>query len=70
MMSDSSQPDPAPPAGVTPHRRRVRYAGKNPRRFAEKYKEHHPEQYLDTVTRVLASGKTPAGTNPPGWSRA
>lgn len=54
-------PEPAPP----PHRRRPRYAGKHPRRFEEKYKEHHPERYADTVAKVLASGKTPAGSHRP-----
>jgi 16S rRNA (cytosine1402-N4)-methyltransferase len=43
----------------------VRYAGKNPRRFAEKYKEHNPTQFADTVAHVLATGKTPAGTHRP-----
>jgi len=47
------------------HRRRPRYAGKYPRRFEEKYKEHDPERYADTVSKVLASGKTPAGTHRP-----
>ena len=51
--------------GVTPHRRRPRYAGKHPRRFEEKYKEHDPERYAVTVAKVLASGKTPAGTHRP-----
>jgi 16S rRNA (cytosine1402-N4)-methyltransferase len=51
----------APPV----HRRRPRYSGKNPRRFEEKYKEHNPERYADTVAKVLASGKTPAGTHRP-----
>ena len=48
-----------------PHRRRKRYSGKNPRRFEEKYKEHNPERYAETVTKVLASGKTPAGMHRP-----
>jgi 16S rRNA (cytosine1402-N4)-methyltransferase len=48
-----------------PHRRRPRYSGKYPRRFEEKYKEHNPERYADTVAKVLASGKTPAGTHRP-----
>ena len=48
-----------------PHRRRARYAGKYPRRFDEKYKEHDPERYADTVRKVLASGKTPAGAHVP-----
>jgi 16S rRNA (cytosine1402-N4)-methyltransferase len=48
-----------------PHRRRVRYSGKNPRRFEEKYKEGDPQRYADTVAKVLAAGKTPAGTHRP-----
>lgn len=50
---------------ATLHRRRPRYRGKNPRRFEEKYKEHNPEHYGDTVAKVLASGKTPASTHRP-----
>ena len=46
-------------------RRRPRYAGKNPRHFHEKYKEHHPERYAADVEKVLASGKTPAGMHRP-----
>src|SRR5208282_6574084 len=60
-MDDSSAP--IPPPG--PHQRRKRYAGRNPRRFEEKYKEHNPQRYADTVAKVLASGKTPAGTHRP-----
>lgn len=45
--------------------RRPRYAGKNPRRFDEKYKEHQPERYAADVEKVLASGKTPAGSHRP-----
>jgi 16S rRNA (cytosine1402-N4)-methyltransferase len=48
-----------------PHRRRPRYRGKNPRRFEEKYKEHDPQRYGDTVAKVLAAGKTPAGSHRP-----
>jgi len=54
-------PNPAPP----PHRRRPRYAGKHPRRFADKYKEHNPALYPETIAKVVASGKTPAGTHRP-----
>jgi 16S rRNA (cytosine1402-N4)-methyltransferase len=54
--------DKTPP---TPHRRRPRYAGKNPRRFEEKYKERDPSRYAETVAKVLASGKTPAGSHRP-----
>jgi 16S rRNA (cytosine1402-N4)-methyltransferase len=53
------------PPSATPHRRRVRYSGRNPRRFEEKYKERDPQRYADTVAKVLASGRTPAGTHRP-----
>ena len=61
MQTDDLAQVPNPPA--TPHKRRPRYSGKNPRRFEDKYKEHqlHP----DTIAKVLASGKTPAGTHRP-----
>jgi 16S rRNA (cytosine1402-N4)-methyltransferase len=51
--------------GDTPHRRRPRYPGRNPRRFEEKYKERDPARFPETVARVVASGKTPAGTHRP-----
>jgi 16S rRNA (cytosine1402-N4)-methyltransferase len=47
------------------HRRRPRYPGKNPRRFHDKYKELNPVRYPSEVERVLASGRTPAGTHRP-----
>jgi 16S rRNA (cytosine1402-N4)-methyltransferase len=47
------------------HTRRPRYRGKNPRTFAEKYKELDPERYAGDVERILASGKTPAGSHRP-----
>lgn len=47
------------------HSRRARYAGKHPRAFELKYKELNPEKYPETVEKVLASGKTPAGTHRP-----
>ena len=52
------------PAAERPPRR-VRYRGKNPRAFAEKYKEHQPARYGETVAKVLAAGKTPAGSHRP-----
>ena len=52
-------PDPEKP------KRRPRYTGKNPRQFHEKYKEHQPERYAADVEKVLAGGKTPAGTHRP-----
>ena len=33
----------------TPHKRRVRYKGKYPKKFEEKYKELQPEKYKDTI---------------------
>ncbi len=55
----SSAPSPPRPP------RRPRYRGKNPRRFEEKYKERDPQRYGETIAKVLASGKTPAGTHRP-----
>ena len=46
-------------------KRRPRYRGSHPRHFHEKYKEHHPERYAGDVAKILASGKTPAGTHRP-----
>src|SRR6266576_4390471 len=45
--------------------RRPRYRGKNPRKFAEKYKERDPQRYRETIAKVIASGKTPAGSHRP-----
>lgn len=44
-----------------PHKRRVRYKGTHPRKFSEKYKEHNPEKYADTIEKVISKGSTPAG---------
>ncbi len=48
-----------------PHKRRVRYSGKNPRKFAEKYKELDPSKYGDLAAHIIAKGQTPAGTHRP-----
>lgn len=48
-----------------PHRRRVRYTGTHPRRFAEKYKEHAIEAHPDLREHLRDKGKTPAGTHVP-----
>ena len=61
-MKNCRMDEPAAPA-ATPHKRRVRYAGKNPRRFEDKYKEHGSD--AATLARVIAAGKTPAGTHRP-----
>lgn len=44
-----------------PHKRRVRYSGTHPRSYKEKYKEHNPEKYADTIEKVIRKGSTPAG---------
>lgn len=44
-----------------PHKRRVRYSGTHPKSYKEKYKEHQPEKYADTIEKVIRKGSTPAG---------
>ena len=61
VVTDQTSSPPPPP----PHQRRPRYSGKYPRRFEEKYKELHPARYAETVAKVLAAGKTPAGMHRP-----
>lgn len=43
------------------YKRRERYKGTHPKSYKEKYKEHQPEKYGDTVARVISKGSTPAG---------
>lgn len=43
------------------HKRRVHYSGTHPKMFEEKYKEHDPEKYADTIEKVISKGSTPAG---------
>jgi 16S rRNA (cytosine1402-N4)-methyltransferase len=43
------------------HKRRVRYKGTHPKSYKEKYKEHQPDKYGDTVEKVIQKGSTPAG---------
>ncbi len=54
-MDDASQKPP----------RRHRYAGRNPRSFVDKYKEHQPENYPDDIAKIISCGKTPAGMHRP-----
>lgn len=49
----------------TPHKRRVRYSGRNPRHFKDKYKEHNHEKYPEDIKKIIDSGKTPASTHRP-----
>ncbi len=68
FLPDSVPPrttSPVDPDPDLPHRRRPRYRGKNPRAFHEKYKELAPDQHPETVAKVLAAGKTPAGSHRP-----
>ena len=57
MSADSSDPSSSRPP------RRQRYAGRNPRRFADKYKEHRGD--AETLQKVETAGKTPAGRHRP-----
>ena len=43
------------------HQRRIRYKGTHPKNFKEKYKELQPENYAETVAKVIQKGSTPAG---------
>ncbi len=63
MSSSPEAEGETPPAPV--HKRRVRYSGKNPRRFEDKYKELNSDRYPDEVAKIIASGKTPAGQHIP-----
>jgi 16S rRNA (cytosine1402-N4)-methyltransferase len=47
------------------HKRRVRYKGKNPRRFEDRYKELNPEKYPEHAKHIVAKGSTPAGSHRP-----
>ena len=48
-----------------PHKRRVRYKGTHPRKFAEKYKELDPVRYEADARKVMERGQTPARTHRP-----
>ncbi len=71
MKGSDGQKNPAPgpvdPSSIDsqPHRRRTRYPGKNPCRFADKYKELESADHPETIRKLLAAGKTPAGTHRP-----
>jgi len=62
-MIEPATNGPVAPATTVPHQRRKRYGGKNPRRFEDKYKEHGRD--AETIAKVVAAGKTPAGTHRP-----
>lgn len=54
-MSDTDSPEKP--------KRRVRYKGKNPTKFHEKYKEHAAENFSADMEKVIARGATPVGTH-------
>ncbi|MBP7950979.1 MAG: 16S rRNA (cytosine(1402)-N(4))-methyltransferase RsmH [Verrucomicrobiales bacterium] len=56
-----SETPPGPEAPRPP--RRIRYSGRNPRRWEQKYKEHRGD--AETLEKVAGGGKTPAGTHRP-----
>ncbi|HYG24324.1 MAG TPA: 16S rRNA (cytosine(1402)-N(4))-methyltransferase RsmH [Verrucomicrobiae bacterium] len=64
-MPDQSPSELNHAAGQVAHKRRKRYAGKYPRHFLEKYKEHSESLDPETISKVIAAGKTPAGTHRP-----
>lgn len=55
--------DPSPSSAGDRPPRRQRYAGRNPRKFADKYKEHRGDD--TTLRKVEAAGKTAAGRHRP-----
>jgi len=61
----SLDPADGSPTPASKPKRRPRYSGTHPRTFDQKYKELHPEKYPETIQRVIASGKTPAGSHRP-----
>jgi len=50
---------------ASPHKRRTRYAGTHPRKFAEKYKELSPTLHTAELRKVMERGQTPAGMHRP-----
>ena len=54
----------------TPHKRRVHYKGKYPKKFEEKYKELQPEKYKDTIAHVIQKGKQEASKTIPPQSHS
>lgn len=47
------------------YKRRERYKGTHPSKFNQKYKEHDPLKYQDTILKVIEKGNTPAGMHIP-----
>ena len=51
------------PPGAERPGRRPRYRGTHPRAFSEKYKERDAARYPEERTKILLSGRTPAGSH-------
>jgi 16S rRNA (cytosine1402-N4)-methyltransferase len=47
------------------HQRRIRYPGTHPQTYEAKYKELNPEQFPETIEKVIRKGNTPAGMHRP-----
>ena len=60
-MDENIKNNETPGAEAPVHKRRVRYSGTHPKSYKEKYKEHNPEKYADTIQKVIQKGSTPAG---------
>ena len=60
-MDENMKNTGTPGAEAPVHKRRVRYSGTHPKSYKEKYKEHDPEKYKDTIEKVIQKGSTPAG---------
>ncbi|MBR6528152.1 MAG: 16S rRNA (cytosine(1402)-N(4))-methyltransferase RsmH [Lachnospiraceae bacterium] len=60
-MDENMKNTETPGAEAPVHKRRVRYSGTHPKSYKEKYKEHNPEKYKDTIEKVIQKGSTPAG---------
>ncbi len=64
-LDPKDRPDPADPTAPASEARvrRVRYPGRNPRQWQQKYKELRGD--AETVAHVISRGKTPAGRHVP-----
>jgi 16S rRNA (cytosine1402-N4)-methyltransferase len=47
------------------HQRRKRYSGTYPKTYETRYKELNPNQYQETIQKVIQKGNTPAGMHRP-----
>ena len=67
VMTDVQSPDALPftDPPVPGHKRRVRYEGTHPKKYAQKYKELNPVAHADEVLKVMQRGQTPAGMHRP-----